>query len=128
MTVKEFTKKSKFLDRELKLFKKQVDKSYTKIVREFIAFHSHVKQNKVYELKENGIKRKGFNRFVIYTIRMATINGHTPMIRVAGWWLDKNNVPAKWDTMTVTGVSNPAIFELSKNQVAEKHPDSDKVS
>ena len=46
------------------------------------------------------------------------------MMRVGGWWLDKENIPTKWDTMTVIGVSNAAKFKLSENQKNENHPEA----
>jgi hypothetical protein len=123
MQTKDFLKKRKFYQDELKKFQKQVDIAYTKIVKEFISENSPVKNLKVYELLENGIKRKGFKRFIIYT-QEVNVFDKMPMIRVGGWWLDVNNIPAKWDNMTVFGVGNPAKFVLSENQEHEKHPDS----
>ena len=123
MQVQEFIKKRKALRSKLETFKKQIDRDYTKVANDFIAANSPVKKLKVYELKENGIRRKGFRRFIIYTQDIEVLN-NSPMIRVGGWWLNDKNVPTKWDTMTVTGVGNPAKFELSKNQKAERHPES----
>jgi hypothetical protein len=123
MQPKEFLKKRKFYQDELKKFQKQVDIAYTKIVNEFIKENSPVKNLKVYELLENGIRRKGFKRFIIYT-QEVSIFSKNPMIRVGGWWLDKNNIPKKWDNMTVYGVGNPAKFVLSESQENENHPDS----
>jgi hypothetical protein len=123
MQTKDFFKKRNALQNELKKFQKKMDIEYTKIVKEFIKANSPVENLKVYELVENGMKRKGFKRFVIYTQEIQVFD-KMPMIRVGGWWLDANNVPAKWDNMTVFGVCNPAKFLLSENQINEKHPDS----
>jgi hypothetical protein len=117
------------LKRKILLEKKEsqndlINKEYTQILKEFVKENSPVEKFKVYELVENGIKRRGFKRIVIYDIEVAVWDKDVVMIRIGGWWLDKENVPAKWDTMTVVGVSNPAIFKLSENQLAEKHPES----
>jgi hypothetical protein len=101
-----------------------INKEYSEVLKEFIKENSPVEKLKVYELIENGIKRRGFKRIVIYDIEVAVWDNDAVMIRIGGWWLDKENVPTKWDTMTVCGVSNPAIFKLSENQENEKHPDS----
>ena len=50
--------------------------------------------------------------------------GSFPMITVGGWWLNSENIPTKWDDMTVSGIGNPAVFKVSENQINHKHPDS----
>jgi len=78
------------------------------------------KVGKVYELVENGIRRRGFKRFVIYSFHPSFFNfdknNPTFMCRCGGWWLDENDIPAKWDNMVVYGAGNNAVFELSKRQ------------
>lgn len=102
--------------------KKDENKKYATAAKKYILKHCPVKQSKVYELLENGIRRKGFRRFVIYEMDLQWFVGN-PIIHVGGWWLDENNTPSKWDTMTVHGIGNPAIFKLSENQTHNPHPD-----
>lgn len=123
MTTKDFIKKRKSLQKDLKGFQKKINVLYTKISKQYINENSPVKVLKVYELIENGIKRRGYNRFVVYTLDISVFSD-SPSIRAGGWWLNKKNIPEKWDTMSVTGVGNPAVFILSKNQKNEKHPDN----
>ena len=78
--------------------------------------------NKVYELVENGIKRRGFKRFLMVTFQGQFIKGDHLIYQCAGWWLDENNTPAKWDNMTVFGVGNKAVFKLSASQKRNKVP------
>lgn len=121
----EFLKERKALNKKLDAFKKQINKEYTKITKQYVYANSPVKENKVYELKENGIKRRGFKRFVVYTHDISFFKDHVS-IRASGWWLDAESVPSKWDTMTVTGVCNPAVFVLSENQTNKSHPEKNK--
>lgn len=121
----EFLKQRKALQKKLEAYKKEIDKAYSKIAKQFILEASPVKEGKVYELKENGTKRRGFKRFVIYDHDYTIYKEHIN-IRVGGWWLDADSVPSKWDNMTVTGVCNPAVFELSKDQTNKPHPDKKK--
>lgn len=101
-----------------------INVKYTALCDDFILTNSPVKNLEVYELLENGKKRRGFKRFVIYSQEISVFVD-SPMIRVGGWWLNSENVPSKWDSMTVYGIGNPAIFKLSENQTNFKHPDSD---
>lgn len=103
---------------------KKINQDYSKIAQQFIDANSPVKNHKVYELIANGKKRRGFKRFVIYTQEVSVFDKKDIFIRVGGWWLDKENTPTKWDTMTVMGVGNAAVFILSENQINKKHPDS----
>ncbi|SCY94490.1 hypothetical protein [Flavobacterium caeni] len=124
MKQKTFLKKRDQLLKKKKAFEAAINKEYNKFANAFIDENSPVKRLMVYELIENGIRRRGFTRFVIYA-QDVTVWDKSPIIRVGGWWLDQSNVPTKWDNMTVYGVGNPAVFKLSENQTAEKHPDSD---
>ena len=124
MTTDLFISERKILLAEKESQLEKINIKYTQILKEFKKANSPVKKYKVYELLKNGRKRRGFNRFVIYDIEVAVWDEDAVMIRTGGWWLDKENFPTKWDTMTVVGVSNPAIFKLSENQEAKKHPDS----
>jgi len=110
------------LDRKEQLLK-GINEEYTKLVNEFIDKNSPVKKQKVYELVKNGNKRRGFKRFVIYTQELSVYDKTDIFIRVGGWWLNSENVPTKWDTMTVLGVGNAAEFILSENQENLDHPE-----
>jgi hypothetical protein len=119
---------AEFLFQRSELLKKKeehlkiINEIYTKIVKQFIDENSPVKNHKVYELIKNGKKRRGFKRFIIYTQEVSVFDKTDIFIRVGGWWLDNENTPTKWDTMTVMGVSNSAEFVLSENQINKKHP------
>jgi hypothetical protein len=123
-------KESNFLEQRNSLLDKKeaflngINKEYTKLVNEFINENSPVENFKVYELIKNGKKRRGFKRFVIYKHNLTVYFKTDIFITVGGWWLDNENTPTKWDTMTVMGVSNSAEFVLSENQINKKHPDS----
>lgn len=123
MDAKDFIKKRNFYQSEIKKFEKRVSVEYTKTVKEFLKENSPVATKKVYELVENGIKRKGYKRFVIYTQDVKMFDKHV-LIIAGGWWLNENNITSKWDSMAVFGVGNPAKFVLSQNQIHQKHPDS----
>ncbi len=125
MKTAQFLKQRKDLQKKLGAFKKNINKEYAKITKSYVLANSPVKEKKVYELVENGIKRRGFKRFVVYTHDINIVIGHVK-IRVGGWWLDEDSVPSKWDNMTVTGISNAAVFVLSKNQVNKPHPEKNK--
>jgi hypothetical protein len=126
MTTEVFTEKRLELLQLKKEQMKAVDLDYTDLCNDFILNNSPVKNLEVYELLENGNKRRGFKRFIIYEQEVQTF-GNSPMIKVGGWWLNSDNVPTKWDSMTVFGCGNPAIFKLSDNQTHSKHPDSTDV-
>jgi len=111
------------LDRKNKLLK-EINEEYNRICDDFKKTNSPVENLKVYELVENGRKRRGLKRFVIYTQEISVYDKGDIFIRVGGWWLDAVNVPAKWDTMTVLGVGNPAVFKLSENQINEECPNA----
>lgn len=123
MTAEKFIEGRKLLQAKKAELEKQINIEYTKICEDFINVHSPVERLKVYELKENGRKRRGFKRFVIYSIELS-VWGDQVSIIVAGWWLDKESIPTKWDNMIVKGVGNPAVFELSEDQTNHKHPES----
>lgn len=123
MTEAKFIESRKLLQAKKAELEEQINIEYTKICDDFKNVHSPVELLKVYELKENGRKRRGFKRFVIYSIELRVFYD-TVNIVVAGWWLDKQSIPSKWDNMTVKGIGNPAIFELSEDQTNHKHPES----
>ena len=106
---------------------KAIDIDYSHLCNDFILANSPVKNLTVYELLENGTKRRGFKRFVVYDQEIQTFD-NSPMIRVGGWWLDSENIPTKWDNMTVYGCGNPAVFKFSDDQTHFNHPDSSAVS
>ncbi len=125
MKTSEFLKERKALNKKLDAFKKGINKEYTKLTKQFVFDNSPVKEHRVYELTENGTKRRGFKRFVIYTHDI-NIHGSHVMLRVGGWWLDNDSIPSKWEVMTVSGVCNPAVFVLSDNQKNKPHPEEKK--
>ena len=124
MTEIEFLKKRKSLLKRKEKFQEKLDKEYTDYVNAYIDANFPVEKLKVYEL-EPGKRpyRKGFKRFVIYD-RSLQFFGDCPIMRAGGWWLDEQNVPAKWDTITVGNIANPTIFVLSEDQTALPNPDS----
>lgn len=131
MKVQEFDKQRKALLKEREAAIKSIDKRYNKIVKKFIEAHSPVKEGVVYELVKDGIKRRGFKRFVIYDLDVTSFTSSDRkrshyFIRAAGWWLNEDNVPTKRDDMTVFGVGNPAVFKESDNQEHKPHPEADK--
>ena len=123
MKTEQFIKERNLLLGRKKEQEEVINIEYSRILKEFINENSPVENHKVYELLKNGRKRRGFKRFIIYeqTVRMWD---ETLMMTVGGWWLNENNIPSKWDNMTVMGVSNPAIFKISDNQIANKHAES----
>lgn len=123
MNLETFTFNRNILLEKKKKNEAELNMLYTKLVEEYIDANSPVEKLKVYELIENGNKRRGFKRFVIYSQDVKIFNV-TPMISVGGWWLNKENIPEKWDSMTVHGVGNPAVFKLSDDQTAYEHSDS----
>jgi len=110
------------LKKELADFTETVDQKYTKIHAKFIEGNSPLKTKMVYELTKNGIKRRGFKRYVIYTQNVEVISKNV-IITCGGWWLNEKSIPTKWDTFSVFGVYNKAEFKLSEDQHTEKHPD-----
>ena len=123
MTNLDFIQKKNDLLKIKEAQEKVINQNYTDLCNEFIEHNSPVKDSEVYELIENGNKRRGFKRFVIYDQKIRVM-GSFPMITVGGWWLNSENVPTKWDDMTVSGIGNPAVFKVSENQINLKHPDS----
>lgn len=119
----QFLEVRKYLNRVLQKHKDEINILYTKLVREFERTNTKVRVGKVYEIGE-GRNKRGYVRFVAYTIETSTMGGDWAFIRVGGYWLNKANVPEKWDTLTVYGVGNPSILVLSKNQTALPHPNS----
>lgn len=121
METEEFCQKAQQLRDKVADFKNKVDQEeYTPLAEEFIKSNCPYEEGKVYELVKNGVKRRGFTRFVIYIIDVhnLTFEGkiEQSMIRCGVWWLNDSNFPTKWDTMVVYGVGNNAEFVLSQNQ------------
>jgi len=127
MTDKEFVGDRKRLTKELREFTTKIEKKNAVLVNRYLKDRSPVQENKVYELVEGGKKRKGFNRIVIYALKVQMFGPNHPTIVCAGWWLDENSVPTKWDNFVVTGVGNPAVFKLSADQTNQPHPESNIV-
>jgi len=103
------------IQKEIKEFSEKKNKEWHPYVEKWEKANIPYQRNKVYELVENGRKRRGYKRFVINTFYANIMDGKL-FYRCAGYWLDEDNVPAKYDTMTVYGVINAAIFTLSENQ------------
>lgn len=127
MTEEKFIESRNLLVAKKAEFEKQINIEYTELSNLFIKAHSPVEKSKVYELKKNGNKRRGFKRFVIYRIELRVWD-ETVMIIVGGWWLNQESIPTKWDNMTVLGVGNPAIFELAEDQTNCDHLDKNSNS
>ena len=125
MKTKQFIEKYQDIIKRKEDYSTELDLEYTEYVKEYLADNSPVERLKVYELIKNGNRRRGYKRFVVYSIRTQFM-GRVCMINAGGWWLNQDNIPSKWDVMTVDGVSNPAIFKLSENQEHLPHPDSQK--
>jgi len=94
---------------------------YRPLVEQFVKDNVPYEKGKVYELVNNGTKRRGYKRFVIYCFEISYFNNR-PMVQCGLWWLDENSTPSKWDDMIVFGVSNAAEFKLSENQTNHKVP------
>lgn len=122
MKKEQFIEERKLLLERKKEQENAVNVEYSRILEEFLSENSPVETHKVYELLKNGRKRRGFKRFVIYK-QVVQMWDEDLMITVGGWWLNENNIPSKWDNMTVEGIGNPAIFELSESQDNELHPE-----
>lgn len=124
MNQNEFIKAKNELKKELDIYKKAIDEKYTKIHDDFIEANTELKKLSVYELVKNGIKRRGFKRFVIYDRSVSLFGKDHAIIQVGGWWLNSENIPTKWDSFSVFGVSNKAEFILSTNQDHLPHIDA----
>lgn len=124
MTNREFVSERKRLKKELVDFTTKIEKKNAVLVNRYLNDRSPVKENIVYELIEGGKKRRGFTRIIIYAIGIQMFGPNHPTIGAAGWWLDKDNVPTKWDNFVVAGVGNPAVFKQSKDQTYKPHPES----
>lgn len=129
--VESFLKKRNDLKKKVADYEKGIDKQYQPICKDFLNKVIPYKKGKVYELIENGNKRRSYKRFVIYSFQLQCFarseskdKSDFVMIRACGWWLDeKTNLPNKWDTQTVFGASNAAVLKLSNNQHNGKVPD-----
>ena len=126
MTTEKFIEKNAELDKRIEEHKKKIDAEYNKACKAWIAKNSPVKRLSVYRLLKNGVRRRGYSRFIIYSLTPQFLMGH-PILSAGGWWLNDDNIPSKWDTMTVLGVGNNALFELDPDQTALPHPDSKKA-
>ncbi len=125
MNTSEFLEKRKNLQQQKKQLEQKINEEYTEIVYQFVKEHSPVKKDSVYEIVKGGKKRRGFNRFVVYTQDIQVVFGSVTIL--AGvWWLDSNNVPTKWDTIIVLGLNedDTVILKLSDNQENKDHPDA----
>ena len=122
MTTKQLLAFRKKLKKEIALFTKNKNKEWGPALKAWEKANITLLRNKVYELVENGIKRRGFKRFLMVTFQGQFIKGDHLIYQCAGWWLDENNTPAKWDNMTIYGVGNKAVFKLSANQKHNKAP------
>ncbi len=94
--------------------KKFLEKKNGELHFKFLQENTEHQVGKVYEVQGKSHPR-GMNRFVIYG-RDVEIMFDAPWIRARGWWLDKNNKPAKSGVLNLYGPANPAILILSDNQ------------
>ncbi len=117
MTTRQLQQLRKRLKKEISDFTKQKNKEWGPALLEWEKANIPYKRNAVYELVKNGTRRRGFKRFLITDFQGKFIDSTGAMFyQACGWWLGYDNVPAKWDTMTIYGVSNRAILQLSGNQ------------
>lgn len=117
VTPVQFVKQHAEILKKIDDFKKKINKEvYTPLYKQFIKDNCPYKVGKVYELEKNGIRRRGFTRFVIYGFDACVMFERIAMIDAGGWWLDENSNPTKWDSFNVFGAGNAAIFKLSENQ------------
>jgi len=116
-TLTEYTKEDRALKAKIDIYTESINKRRGKLAAKFIDANSPVKVGKVYNLVSGGVKRRGYDRFVVFQQQVQFMGGH-PIIIVAGWWINKlTDVAEKWDSSAVVeGVGNPTIFKLADNQ------------
>lgn len=104
---------------EYKIKLKEIEDSFslefTKDFQDWLTANIPYKTGQVVEHTDG--KRRKYNRFVIYDFQptFLTEQGHM-FVSAWGWYLDKDNVPAKWSNLNMYGTSNPAEIVLSPNQ------------
>ena len=110
---------------EIRNVTEKYEMQFGKDFKEWVKHNAPFKVGKVVEVINNGIKRRGLKRFVIYTYEPQFTRfskGLSMFVSACGWWLDENNTPAKWDTMVISGASNNAEFKLSDSQANNPVP------
>lgn len=116
-TTTQYIKEDRALKAKIDLYAESINKRRSKLASKFIAANSPVEVGKVYNLVSGGVKRRGYDRFVVFQQQVQFV-GDRPIIVVAGWWINKlTDVAEKWDgSAVVHGVGNPTIFKLADNQ------------
>ena len=126
MTTKQYLAVKLKFQKKLEAVQKKLSLEFNKFTSLYIKHNCPEKRRTVYECLE-GAKRRGYTRFVVYDIQVQTQAGRFVFIQAGGWWLDKNNVPSRWDSRTVAGVGNPTVFTKSADQTYLPHPESKKA-
>lgn len=122
LTNEEFCRLKNEISAKIKDFEKEIsDKEYKPLIAKYISDNCEYEIGKVYELVQNGIKRRGFKRFILTDLWVQSFGKKNEgtqwaFIQCDGYWLNEDNETAKQDSMTVFGVGNPAILKLSNNQ------------
>lgn len=113
----EYTKEDRALKAKLELYAENIKKRRGKLASKFINANSPVQVGKVYNIVEGGIKRRGYDRFVVFQQHVQFVGG-SPIVIVGGWWINKLTDKAeKWDDSgVVLGVGNPTVYKLADNQ------------
>ena len=116
MTDDEFIEKRLAFQEEIKAVQKIINEKYTILVQEYLDSNCSYELAKVYDIQGKS-HPKGMKRFVVYQRGVETVMGEHPLVRIHGWWLDSDNNPKKWDSLSVDrGIANPAVLTLSENQ------------
>jgi hypothetical protein len=110
---------SSIIARIKKYNQKLTKAEFKPVIKVFIEENCPYLVGKIYEAVSDVPKRKGFNRFLV-TEREMTFAFGGVMVRVCGYWLDKENVPAKREMLYVYGFSNPSVLKLS--EIQKKNP------
>lgn len=107
--------------RNLEKAKKELRESFWHNEQYFITKYCEFKVGNVVEII--GDKRK-HKRLVIYQIIMKWIFNE-PMIELVGWYLDKKNIPVKWEGrgLFVYGLKTDYTLKLSENQENKPVPE-----
>lgn len=127
ITVAELTSKRDSIMSQIEEFKKKKSKELQPFLEKFMKDHCPYLKNKVYEPAKGSYKPRGMNRFVVYAHDISFWPGGGVIVYVAGWFLDKDNVPSKWCQYAVGGtLGNPSKLVLSEDQTHLPHPNSKK--
>lgn len=116
-TITTYIKADRALKAKLDAYAEKIQQRRAKLAAKYIKQNSPVENGKVYNLVSGGIKRRGYDRFVVFQQQARSMGGHSIVV-VGGWWINKlTNKAEKWDSSAVVlGVSNPAVFKLAEDQ------------